>query len=205
MRSIVTAVFLAVTLGACRAPVPRPADPRREGALENARAIDAIVRSGSIDRRDDLEDRRADLARRLALLAEARDDPEVARGFTVGQWQSLARATEEGTAHLAELDRLARIDARPPLGIRSGSGPSEDLVRHLDLRPGEGLVVVSVEPGSPASEWGIVAGDVVVAIDEAPVNDLDVLWMRYEALARGESIVLEWFHRGSRRTIEIGR
>jgi S1-C subfamily serine protease len=49
------------------------------------------------------------------------------------------------------------------------------IVRHFDL-PGDSAVrVEAVETGSPAATAGIVAGDVLVALDDTPIRDIDDL------------------------------
>ncbi len=48
-------------------------------------------------------------------------------------------------------------------------------VRHYALQRDGGVRVESVEPGSPAAGAGIVLGDVIVALDAAPVGGIDDL------------------------------
>ena len=49
------------------------------------------------------------------------------------------------------------------------------IVRHFDL-PGDSAVrVEAVEGGSPAATAGIAAGDVLVALDDLPIRDIDDL------------------------------
>lgn len=49
----------------------------------------------------------------------------------------------------------------------------EELARELDQETG--LLIVSVEPGSPADKAGLVLGDTLVTLDGAPVGQLDDL------------------------------
>lgn len=49
----------------------------------------------------------------------------------------------------------------------------DTLVRTLGLKRGGGAIVVAVEPGSPADKGGLFIGDVLVALNGAPVTDVD--------------------------------
>src|SRR3954463_9205199 len=49
------------------------------------------------------------------------------------------------------------------------------VVRFYNLPVESGLLVVSVEPGSPALAAGLREGDVIVAFDEQPIGDVDAL------------------------------
>jgi S1-C subfamily serine protease len=52
-------------------------------------------------------------------------------------------------------------------------GLPEPLRRQLGLTRETGLIVVTVEPDGPAARAGVLLGDVLVALDGAPVSDLD--------------------------------
>jgi S1-C subfamily serine protease len=47
----------------------------------------------------------------------------------------------------------------------------EPLKQDLNLPGSSGLIIVTVEPGSPADQAGILMGDVLVALDHVPVGD----------------------------------
>jgi S1-C subfamily serine protease len=47
----------------------------------------------------------------------------------------------------------------------------EPLKQGLNLPGSSGLIIVTVEPGSPADQAGILMGDVLVALDHVPVGD----------------------------------
>ncbi len=49
------------------------------------------------------------------------------------------------------------------------------IVRHFELPRESGVRVETVETGSPAARGGLLRGDVIVAIDGAPVPDMDAL------------------------------
>jgi serine protease Do len=47
-----------------------------------------------------------------------------------------------------------------------------ELAESLDLEKAQGLVITSVEPGSPADEAGLRQGDVIVEVDRKSVRDV---------------------------------
>jgi serine protease DegQ len=64
--------------------------------------------------------------------------------------------------------------ARPFIGV--GMHPVRlpgTLKDRLGLPGPGGVIVLSVEPGGPADNAGLLIGDVLVALDDAPVNDTD--------------------------------
>jgi S1-C subfamily serine protease len=49
------------------------------------------------------------------------------------------------------------------------------LVRYHDLPNESGVLVISVEPGSPGQQAGVREGDIIVAFDEHPISSIDDL------------------------------
>jgi S1-C subfamily serine protease len=65
---------------------------------------------------------------------------------------------------------------RGRLGIAGQNVPLQrSLVRFFNLTQETGVLVASVEAGAPAERAGVQEGDVIVALDEQPVPDIDVL------------------------------
>ena len=72
-----------------------------------------------------------------------------------------------------ELLRTGHV-SRGYLGLGMQPVPlPEPLRRQLGLTRETGLIVVTVEPDGPAARAGVLLGDVLVALDGAPVSDLD--------------------------------
>jgi len=102
------------------------------------------------------------------------------------------------------LIRDGRI-TRPALGIAAAS----DGV-HRALRLPEGVALVQVSPGGPAARAGlmafarardgsIVAGDVITAINDEPVKDLDDMLTLLEKRQPGDNVTLTLWRNGAKR------
>lgn len=75
----------------------------------------------------------------------------------------------------AELQQKGRIE-RPYLGLAMQTVPlPESLRSKLNLKASEGLLVLHVEPGSPAEKGGVLLGDVLIEIDGSAVADTDAV------------------------------
>jgi S1-C subfamily serine protease len=94
---------------------------------------------------------------------------------------------------------------RPALGVSAGS---VNLQRALNLP--KGVVVVQVQPGSPAARAGVqafrrgnkgdvLAGDVITAINDEPVAGLDDMLALLERRQAGESVTLTLWRNGQTR------
>ncbi|HEU4798757.1 MAG TPA: trypsin-like peptidase domain-containing protein [bacterium] len=66
-----------------------------------------------------------------------------------------------------------------------------------------GLIVVSVEAGSPAERGGVLLGDVIVGIGGAPVSQLNDLMSRLSSEAVGTKIRLRLIRGGAVQEIEV--
>jgi putative serine protease PepD len=68
---------------------------------------------------------------------------------------------------------------------------------------GAGARVVSVQPGSPAADAGLQAGDVVTAIDDRPVTTSTELTASVRSRQPGEKVTLTVQRDGGTRTVEV--
>lgn len=92
---------------------------------------------------------------------------------------------------------------RQYIGVQAQTAPvHRALVRFHELASATGALIVAVEPRSPAERAGLLAGDLVVAMADRPVNGVDALHrVLSEENARLETIT---FLRGSeKRTVAI--
>jgi serine protease DegQ len=75
----------------------------------------------------------------------------------------------------AELLEKGRIE-RSYLGLAMQAVPlTESLRAKLNLTASEGLLVLHVEPGSPAEKAGVLLGDVLLELGDKPVADTDTV------------------------------
>lgn len=70
----------------------------------------------------------------------------------------------------------------------------ERFKQQLDQR--RGLIVVGIEPGSPAEQGGLLVGDVITTLDGAPVRRLDEVAARLGVASIGTRMVLRLIRAG---------
>ena len=88
-------------------------------------------------------------------------------------------------------------------GGLAGQDLTSELAEGLRLeRPG-GVVISDVYEGGPADRAGIDAGDVIVAVDDQPVNDLRSLRYRIATGALGDSLDVEVLRKGELLSAEL--
>jgi serine protease Do len=104
------------------------------------------------------------------------------------------------TERIAALGR-GDTPKRRRLGIGLAPGhAARRLRRAVGLPDRDGVLVMSVEDGSPAATAGISQGDLIIAVGDHPIRDADDL---FEALA-GEGVIRLTLVRGTEeRTVEV--
>jgi serine protease DegQ len=75
------------------------------------------------------------------------------------------------------------------------------LSQALELTTDRGALVTQVEPGSSAEQAGIAAGDVIVAIDDTPIDGSADLRNEIGLIRAGESVAVTTLRDGERRTV----
>ena len=75
------------------------------------------------------------------------------------------------------------------------------LAQALELTTNRGALVTQVEPGSPADQAGIQAGDVVVAIDNQSIDSSADVRNTVGLVRAGESVAVTALRDGDRRTV----
>ena len=78
---------------------------------------------------------------------------------------------------------------RPWLGVR-GQALTGEMARSLGLASPQGVVAAEVWPGGPAARAGVVAGDVIVQVNGAAVNDPSALNYAIATLSPGAQVSL---------------
>ncbi len=64
-----------------------------------------------------------------------------------------------------------------------------EMARQFGLSEARGLVVVQVEPNSPAEEAGIRRGDIILEIDQEPMKDIDEYSKKIRRYKKGDTIL----------------
>ncbi len=111
------------------------------------------------------------------------------------QAQGIGFAISINTARdvLDELIKNGKV-IRPYIGIYL-QPVDEDIANYLNIE-NKGIVVVGVEPESPASKAGITKYDVISKINEKPVNNYDELQAILKEHKVGDTIMLEVLQKG---------
>jgi serine protease Do len=130
------------------------------------------------------------------------DLPRIVAGTPVGKKVKVAVLRDGKRKVLkAEIGRLEEAEATALATREGGLGAfglrvqdlTPDVAEQLGVDEPHGVVVTSVESGSPAHEAGLRRGDVILEIDRSAVKDVDDL---RDALAEAESSALLLVRRG---------
>jgi S1-C subfamily serine protease len=114
--------------------------------------------------------------------------------------QGLCFAISINTAQFiaSKLIRHGRV-RRSYIGVQAQTAPlNRNIARHYELKTATGALILSAEPGSPAQHAGLQEGDVIVSLDGAPVEGMDVLHRLLSEERIGQATRLTVL-RGSRR------
>jgi S1-C subfamily serine protease len=98
---------------------------------------------------------------------------------------------------------------RPALGVTAGSAPL-----HQALKLPKGVAIVGIGPRSPAAEAGlqpfqrgrdgrIVQGDVITALNDEAIGDLDDMLALLEKRQVGERVNLTVWNKGKTRRLSV--
>ena len=80
---------------------------------------------------------------------------------------------------------------------------SQDIADGLGLKAANGALVDQAEPGTPAAEAGLKAGDVITKLNGQLVKDAGDLTRQIGALKPGEKIEIAYMRDGSEKTVSI--
>ena len=77
------------------------------------------------------------------------------------------------------------------------------VVRFHDLQTESGILVVAIEPGSPAQRSSLIEGDVIIGYGDQTVRDIDDLHRLLVEEKVGIPMALTFLRRGEKRTISV--
>jgi S1-C subfamily serine protease len=92
--------------------------------------------------------------------------------------------------------------ARPVLGI-IGLSLSREISAYYGIPLSEGVLVTRVVDGSPAEMAGITAGDIIISLDDAPINKIEKLLSEIHKRRPGDRINLTVFRKGFEYSVEV--
>jgi S1-C subfamily serine protease len=119
--------------------------------------------------------------------------------------QGICFAVAANTASfvLGELVRHGRV-RRAYIGIAAQQFTLSRRRRHAaGLTQESAVMIATVEPGSPAEWAGLVAGDIILALDGTAVTGADDLIRTLAGEKIGRTIEVETLHNGSRRALSL--
>jgi len=102
---------------------------------------------------------------------------------------------------VAQLQAHGRV-ARGYLGVEIQSVTPE-MAASLGSKNMKGAIVASVSPGGPAAQAGMVAGDIVLAVNGKPVEDSRDLTRRVAGLPAGSSAAFTVVRDGNNKTLTV--
>lgn len=145
----------------------------------------------------------ASLATALALPAQAIEAPQDDAPPPPSVEQPAEAPAEAEPQANAEAEAPAQEKAAVAyLGVVSSEVP-EMLAEHLQLKPGEGIIVRSVLPDGPAAKAGLAENDIITRIDgEAVGNSMD-LTREVKSHQPGKNIKLDVIQKGKPGNVEV--
>ncbi|MCB1535367.1 MAG: trypsin-like peptidase domain-containing protein [Rhodoblastus sp.] len=120
--------------------------------------------------------------------------------------QGICFAVAANTAQfvLGEIVRHGRV-RRAYLGIGAGTVPlPRRIALRLGLQQATGAVVTTIAQGGPASETGMLTGDIILSIDGAPVAGADDIVRLLGADKIGRTIPIDVLRRSDQRRFWVG-
>ncbi len=105
-----------------------------------------------------------------------------------------------------ELRVNGKVDRSYSIGLR-GLDVNARIARALRLEAAKGLLVADVDPGSPADEAGFLPYDVIVAMEDEPIDNHNDYFARLYDFRPGDTLRCEVIRDGQRieLNLEIGR
>lgn len=173
------------------------------GLKENKGALVAQVVSGSPAEKAGIEQGDVIVAFDGKEIGDSKDLPRTVASTPVGKtvrvtvWRDgklMDRQVKLGELEEKGVEAAGKSPATKSLGI-AVQNVTPELAKGAGLKNESGVLVIRVEPGSPAAEARIREGDVISQVDRKPVKDVDDFAKKIET-AKGQESVLLLIHRG---------
>ncbi len=88
------------------------------------------------------------------------------------------------------------------LGVVSGDVP-EMLAGHLDLKPGEGVLVRSLVPDGPAAQSGISTNDVILRVAGREIGSAKAISEEITNHQPGDTVTIDLIHKGKQAKLDV--
>jgi serine protease Do len=149
------------------------------------------------------------------MIAEMHDLPYLVAQTPVGETVAVevvrkgSRRTLDVKIHKLQEETKASADKTggdtPNLGIVVRE-VTPDLAKKYNLSEESGIAVLRVAPGSPAAEAGLKPGDVIIEVDQKPVDTMKVFMEKIQTYQKGDTMLLLVNRKGATQflTLEIG-
>lgn len=97
----------------------------------------------------------------------------------------------------AQVAPQPQAQAAAPAFLGAGGAPVPELLAvHLNLKPGEGVVVRTLMPDGPAAKAGIAENDIILRVAGQPVTSQDDLAIEVRKHQPGDEIAIDIIHQG---------
>jgi serine protease Do len=137
------------------------------------------------------------------MVDDSKDLPRIVASTTVGKTvtvkllrngKEVERQAKVGEMEEENTSETEKSPVHPALGV-TVQNLTPQVARELGLKKSAGVVVTGVEPGSPAAEALIQAGDVIQAVNRKPVKNVDD-FVKIVEKAKGDGSLLLLVQRG---------
>jgi predicted metalloprotease with PDZ domain len=171
--------------------------------------LDRLTKAGIVIREPDPDDRRGSLIRLSDNGLQLFD--VLAPEHLANEDRLLSALTDEQRATLADLLRHLLVSLEPSrpspqahLGLSVESAMTARKHRSaVGLSDTAGLLVTTVDPGSPAGDAGLRRGDLIVDIDGRPARNTAALTEGLASVAVGDSVELLVLRGDEPRSVEV--
>jgi len=135
-------------------------------------------------------------------IADSKDLPRIVASTPVGKAVTIKLSRNgkvlDRQVKVGEMEEKAEVAKTPStkksLGV-TVQNLTPEIAKGLGLKKDTGVVVTGVEPGSPAADAGIQAGDVIREVNRKPVKDVQDFVQKIEK-AKDQNNVLLFLQRG---------
>jgi S1-C subfamily serine protease len=122
---------------------------------------------------------------------------------TLGRGAGLTIPTKAIDSIIAALQTDGRVK-RGYLGVAAhGVQLGAPLASSLGLEQESGLLIVAVEPQSPAERDGLILGDIIIALNGEPVTDVEELQDRLSAEWVGQPLPIRVIRGGAAQELRV--